>query len=146
MGKKFRHKDKKNILRYCLAAITIILLLCMFFVPDMVSAAECKQKGDTGTIDGTRTSDTYFDWECEEEGNITRIIINIFNWLAIGVGSIAVIMVIVGGIIYMTAHDSQEQAKKGITFIRNAIIALGLYMVMWTLLNWLVPGGIFSAS
>ncbi|GHU07718.1 hypothetical protein FACS189431_2750 [Alphaproteobacteria bacterium] len=68
----------------------------------------------------------------------------VFDWLAIGVSIVVVLMVIVGAIRYMTAGGNQEGAKKGIEIIRNAIIALVLYMVMWALLNFLVPGGVFG--
>ncbi|GHU07579.1 hypothetical protein FACS189431_2370 [Alphaproteobacteria bacterium] len=90
--------------------------------------------------------ETFFEWtNSNGECGIIPVIIQIFNWLAIGVSIIVVLMVIVGAIRYMTAGGNQEGAKKGIAMIRNAIIALVLYMVMWALLNFLVPGGIFSA-
>lgn len=67
-----------------------------------------------------------------------------FNWVAIGVSTIVVIMVVVGAIQYTTAGGSQEQAKKAIDIIRNAILALVLYMLMWAFLNFLIPGGLFG--
>jgi len=87
-----------------------------------------------------------FPWECDKSGSDTLIsnILMVFNWLAVGVGTVVIIMVIIGAIQYMTASGAQERAKKGIETIRNALLALVLYMVMWALLNFLVPGGLFA--
>jgi hypothetical protein len=77
---------------------------------------------------------------------ITKLIVIILNWMLIGVGTVVIIFVVVGGIQYTTAAGNQESAKKGIEKIRNAVIALALYLVMLALLNFLVPGGIFYAT
>jgi heme exporter protein D len=84
---------------------------------------------------------TYFNWSgaCTPQ----ELIITLFNWLAVGVGVIVIVFVVVGAIQYITAAGNQEQAKKAIERIRNAVLALGLYMIMWALLNFLVPGGVF---
>jgi hypothetical protein len=87
-----------------------------------------------------------FDWgygtgQCP---TITQTVTTIFNWAAIGVGVVVVIMVIVGAIQYTTAGGSQERSKKAIEIIRNAILALAFYLLMWAFLNWLVPGGLFT--
>jgi hypothetical protein len=91
--------------------------------------------------------DTFFTWDKNpvDSCDILPVIIQIFNWIAIGVSIIVVIMIIIGAIQYMTAGGSQENAKKGIEMIRNALIALVLYMIMWAFLNFLVPGGLFSS-
>ena len=89
-------------------------------------------------------TDTFFDWGCEGDDAIMDVIMSIFNWLSVGVATVVIIFVVVGAIQYMTAAGSQDKAKKGIETIRNAIMALGLYFIMWTLLNFLVPGGVFQ--
>jgi uncharacterized membrane protein len=94
--------------------------------------------------DGKTTIDTYFTWVSGDDCGILALILVIFNWVAVGVGTIVLLMIIVGAIRYMTARGSADQAKKGLDIIRNALMALGLYIAMWSLLNWLVPGGIFG--
>jgi len=88
-----------------------------------------------------------FGWEhCRGTGSIMCTITVIFNWLAIGVSAVVVIMIVVGAIQYMTGGKGGEdkKAKQGMTTIRNAIIALVLYMIMWAFLNFLLPGGPFG--
>ena len=86
---------------------------------------------------------TYFSW-----GNgcvsIVQAIVVIYNWLSIGVLVAVVIGIIIGGIQYSSAQGSQEQAKNGMKKIGSAVLALGLYFIMWALINFLVPGGILQ--
>ena len=92
---------------------------------------------------------TFFNWGAAT-GNcpsITETVVIIFNWAAVGVAIVVVAMIIVGAIQYITGSKGGEdkKAKAGMGTIRNAIIALVLYMIMWSLLNFLVPGGVFTA-
>jgi hypothetical protein len=89
--------------------------------------------------------ETFFEWGCSSSDNaIIETIISIFNWASIGVGVVVVAFVIVGAIVYTTAAGNQERSKKGMEIIRNAILALILYLAMWAFLNYLVPGGLFK--
>lgn len=101
----------------------------------------------------TKCPDTSFFGQdyCGDDGDIAgdalpRLIIDVLNWALVGVGTIVVIFIVIGGIIYMTAAGSAEQAKKGTTMIRNALLGLVLYLVMISVLNFLIPGGIFSGT
>lgn len=118
-----------------LATLPIIFAVAAVLIaPASVSAADC---------DGTPT---FFEWNCDpaEEDQITPLFLTIFNFLAIGVSVAVVGGIIYGAITYMTAGGSPERAKKGLEIIRNAVIALVLYFAMFALLNFLVPGGLFS--
>jgi len=86
---------------------------------------------------------TYFNWGDGCVG-IPGLIMTIFNWLTIGVAAAIVIGIILGAIQYSTAQGNQENAKKGIQKITSALLALGLYLIMWALLNFLVPGGMLN--
>jgi len=90
--------------------------------------------------------DTFFNWGCDDSGGeqITPLLISILNWLAVGVTLAVVAGIIYGAVLYTTSGGNQEQAHKSIGIIRNAVVALILYFAMWALLNWLVPGGLFS--
>jgi len=91
------------------------------------------------SFDGTPT---FFDWG---SGGIAGLLVTILNWMAIGVAIAVVGGIIYGAVMYMTSGGNQEQAKKSMGIIRNAVIALILYFAMWALLNWLIPGGLFSS-
>ena len=90
---------------------------------------------------------TFFSWadECPAgSNNIIIIVLTLFNWLSVGVLIAVIIGLIIGGIMYSTAQGNAEQAKKGTKQMTSALLALGLYFIMWALLNFLVPGGVFN--
>jgi hypothetical protein len=82
---------------------------------------------------------------CDENNNnpILAYTAAIVNFLAAGVGVVIAIMLTVASIQYITARgkpDLIEAAKKKII---NTLIALGMFIFMYSLLQWLIPGGIF---
>jgi hypothetical protein len=91
-------------------------------------------------------TETMFNFNCSSDNPIMDVIMTIFNWLSVGVVVVVIIFVVVGAIQYMTGSQggSGEKASGGISTIRNAVMALGLYFVMWALVNYLVPGGVFK--
>lgn len=100
---------------------------------------------DVGAANQCGDTETYFNWGCSGTGEqITPLFLTIFNWLAVGVSIAVVAGIIYGAILYTTSGGAQDRAKKGIDTIRNAVIALILYFAMFSLLNFLVPGGLFS--
>lgn len=52
--------------------------------------------------------------------------------------------VIWGGILYSTAQGSPGQIQKAITVITNSILGLIMYILMFAIINFLVPGGLFA--
>lgn len=75
---------------------------------------------------------------------ITRVFVEIFNFIAAGVGILAIAGIIMGGIQYATASGDSSKASQGVNVIVNAVIGLLLFIFMFALINWLVPGGLFS--
>ncbi len=75
---------------------------------------------------------------------IIRTFMEIFEFFAVGVGILVVGGIIFGGIRYATANGNTSQAEQGVSIIVNAIIGLLLFIFMFVLVNWLVPGGIFA--
>lgn len=90
------------------------------------------------------TTPTFFEWGCTGGDTITSVLIQILNWLAVGVTLAVIGGVIYGAIMYTTAGGNPQQTQKAMGIIRNAFIALVMYFAMWALLNWLVPGGVFN--
>lgn len=70
---------------------------------------------------------------------ILKLILNI---LVYGMGAAAVFGVVIAGIQYMTARDNPQQVAKAKTKLIEIIIGLIAWALMYTLLNWLIPGGI----
>lgn len=75
-----------------------------------------------------------------------EIVLVVVNFLSIGVGTIIVGAIVVGGMRYASANGNASQAQQGITIIVNAVIALLLFAFTYALVNYLVPGGVFTTS
>ena len=61
------------------------------------------------------------------------------------VGIAAVGGIVYGSILYTTAGGNADQTKKAIEFIRNVIIGLIAYGLMFAVLNFIIPGGLFAS-
>ncbi len=68
------------------------------------------------------------------------IAINILTGL---VGIAAVGGIVYGAILYTSSGGNADQTKKAIEFIRNVIIGIVAYAVMFSFLNFIIPGGLF---
>lgn len=102
-----------------------------------------KNRSKSGSCAGEKTD--YF--ACSGDGvtaivGIVKIIVLI---VSVGVGIVAVGGLVYGAILYASAQDSQDQISKSIKVIRSVITGLLLYMFMVAIINFLVPGGVFSA-
>ncbi len=94
----------------------------------------------TPTTSGATSSDT-----CQLTPSsciVTEYINPLIKFLSAVVGIAVVISVVIGGIQYSSARDNPQAvgaAKKRIT---NAIFALVVYMFLFALLNFIIPGGL----
>ena len=75
---------------------------------------------------------------------IKCLFVEILAFLSVGVGIAVVGGIAIGGITYATSQGNPAGTQKGIMIITNAIIGLILYLLMFALLQFLVPGGVFS--
>jgi hypothetical protein len=66
------------------------------------------------------------------------------NILTAGVGIVAVAGIIYGSIMYATSGGSPENVKKARTIITNVVIGIIAYAFMFTILNFITPGGLFN--
>lgn len=78
------------------------------------------------------------------DNGIWGILLIALNILTASVGIAAVGGIVYGAILYTTAADSTEQTKKAIEIIRNVVIGLVAYGLMFIGLNFIIPGGIFG--
>ncbi len=97
---------------------------------------------------------TFFDFGCtaaasdkNKSGNanpISRILFTVISWLTGLVTVAAIGGVIYGGILYASAGDNAGQTQKGIMFVFNAVLGLMLWIGAYAIINFLVPGGLFT--
>ncbi|NLA43322.1 hypothetical protein GX865_04200 [Candidatus Saccharibacteria bacterium] len=59
------------------------------------------------------------------------------------VGVVSVGAIVYAGIIYASANDDQSQLAKSKTVIKNTFIGLIVFAVMYSMLQFIIPGGIF---
>ncbi len=95
---------------------------------------------------------THTSGDCDE-GSIENInkdnctvisyIVIITNALSALVGVVIVTMIIIGGIQYSTAGPDPSKVQAARTKITNALLALVLFVFGFSILQWLIPGGIF---
>ncbi len=80
---------------------------------------------------------------CIKKNPLINTFNSIINFFAIGVGVIVIIMVIIGGIQYTTAGSNPQAVSSAKKKIMNAIISLVAFLLLYSFMQWLVPGGVF---
>lgn len=75
---------------------------------------------------------------------IAEILNLILNVLTAGVGIAATISIAVAGFMYSTAGSNSTQVSKAKTMILNTVVGIIAYLLVWALLQWLVPGGVLN--
>lgn len=99
-------------------------------------------------VDSPTTSkvDTKLDLGCNgaNANPIIDLTFALIRLLSAGVGIFAIISVIYAGIRYTTAGGNPEQVSEAKNRIQNTIIGLILYIFIFALVQYLVPGGIFN--
>lgn len=72
-----------------------------------------------------------------------KILTGVLNIMIAGVGILAVGGIVYGAILYASAQDNQSQVQKAIEIFRNVTIGLVSFALMYSLLQFLIPGGVF---
>jgi hypothetical protein len=132
---------KQTIRNLVLGGLLLIPVVTVALAPSStVSAA-----GKCGGVDTAIIS-------CEQEGGegpventgLWGLLILAVNILTAGVGVLALVGFVYGAILYTSAGGSPEQIKKARTVFTNVVIGVVAFGGMFTLLNFIVPGGVFN--
>lgn len=75
------------------------------------------------------------------EDGVTMILNIVKDIFSVLVAIAAVGGIIYGSILYTTAGGSSENTKKGMTIIKDTIIGVIVYVLMYVLLDFVLPGG-----
>lgn len=67
----------------------------------------------------------------------------VIELLSAGVGLVITLMIAVSGVQYITARDDPKKIEAAKHKIWNAVLALILFILMYALINFIVPGGVF---
>jgi len=97
---------------------------------------------DTAIITCTDTVDVRQDGV--ENTAVWGLLLLAINILSAGVGVVAIGGVVYGSILYTSAGGNPEQVKKAMGIITNVVIGVVAYALMFSVLNFLIPGGLFN--
>jgi hypothetical protein len=77
------------------------------------------------------------------EQNIIYIYLKaIINFLAIGVGLAVAVSIAIGGFGYITSEGNPQKLSAAKNRLFHAVVALFLFILMYALLAYLIPGGL----
>jgi len=110
--------------------------------------AECDSKVGPDCCAGVSTAIVHCDQTGQgtsaKDSGLWGILLIVLNILTGGIGIAAVGGIIYGAILYTSAGDRADQVKKAVSIITNVVIGVIAYGLMYVLLNFLIPGGVFS--
>ena len=103
---------------------------------------------DTGTCGEAKTA-IISCTATNDNGNakdnaIWKVLVIALNIMMAGVGILAVAGIVYGSVLYASAADNASQVQKAKGIILNVILGLVAFGLMYTLLNFLIPGGVFE--
>jgi hypothetical protein len=120
---------------------------CTFFAPQLNDVVNTEGKYQCGK--GNKTIRVGFNFGCrgaDSPTNINPIVdlaLAIFRFLTAGVGIVVIASVVVAGIQYTMSRGNPQSITAAISRVTNAVIALLLYIFMFAIANFIVPGGMF---
>ena len=121
-------RTKKTLIALTTIMFFVFLLSVTFDKP--VFAAECAGV-DTSLIECQSTAGG---------GAIREVLMIVVNTLTIGIGILAVIGITIVGTQYLTAGGNEQQVIKAKKRMLEIVVGIGVYIAMWGLMQWLLPG------
>lgn len=82
--------------------------------------------------------------KCLQNNPIIKDLNDIITFLSAVVGIVIIGAMIYGGIRYSMAGDSPQETGAAKQQITNALIALVAFICIFSILQWLIPGGLFG--
>ena len=151
----------KKIFTSSLVICLAIIGATLFVVPPVAYAEKnCPVKDAKGVVIRTapyccgtdskgQPLETSIDFDCDKgagggANTVTSLLLTIINFLAVGVGIAVVGGIVFGALRYTSADGNAAQAQQGITFIVNSVLGLILFIFMYAIINYLVPGGLLT--
>ena len=80
-----------------------------------------------------------------ENSGIWGLLMLVLNILTTGIGIVATAAIAYAGFKYTTAQNNENQIKEAKDMIRNTIVGIVVYGLMYVGLQFLIPGGVFTS-
>lgn len=108
---------------------------------------ELYKQPESPGYDGSLNTTFFGNMKEDDKGCGTYMVINfIIEILTYGIGIAAAIGLSVSGIKYLTAKGNEAQTTKSKRRIYEIFIGLLAYSILWAILNFALPGGVFNNS
>ena len=104
---------------------TGLLTIAVLALP-LIASAQVTVKTETGVTFGLGTAD------------LESTVVNIVQWILGFLGLIAVIFILYGGFIWMTAGGNEEKVSKAKKIISAAVIGLIVVLLAWAIVIFVV--------
>ncbi len=119
----------KNIIQKTFVALMLVLGFAVLATPVTVSAVDTTQveNGINAVGGGGTTGD-----------DLPKLIQNIINILLFIAGAVAVVMIILGGIRYITSNGDQAQVKAAKDTILYSVVGLVVAILAFSIVNFVV--------
>ncbi len=115
-------------------------------VPDATGACPANVIGGVGCVKialpFTNGGSRCVDNSSGTGGAVINYLRQVLAVMSGAIGLVIVLMLVIGGVQYITSIADPARVKAAKNRIQNAIIALVLYLCMFAILSFLVPGGI----
>jgi len=140
-------------IKQTILALALVIGISGFFISPLVSAAgTCNGvalEAGQSCCGGVVTSIIHCDQPGGETDDITQsgiwgILLLAINILTAGIGVAAVGGIVYGSILYTSAGGDAAGVKKAKEIIVNVVIGLVAYVLMYSFLNYIIPGGLFT--
>ena len=129
---------KRSKLLTLFASVAVIASISALFAFTSVNAAECGGV-ETAIIDCSSAKDT-------TGSAVVALLVVAIQILTALIGVVAVGAFIYAGILYASASGNSSQVAKSKEIMLNTVIGLVLFAAMGLLLNYLIPGGLFTGN
>lgn len=120
-------------------AILTAVAVVSLFVATPALAQSCGQQTNGDAIETAVL-------ECDGDGEeaLWGLLRQIIRIMTGGIGILAVGAVVTGGILYAMSGSSPERIKQAKTIWLNTVIGLAIFAFFASVINFVIPGGIFG--
>lgn len=117
--------------------VALVMGGMMMCAPVMATECDCPDGSK-----GVKTAILSGGCSCDpgDGSEIMRILNLVASIMTIGVGILGVLGITIVGIQYLTAGGSEEKTRKAKQRLFEIVIGLVVYVVIYALLSWLIPG------
>lgn len=129
----------KQKISFFIAAAVMIGGIVFTIAPEVTAQGADEKCPETSIIEVDCNSG-----DSTQDSGVWQLLVMALNILTAGVGIAAVGGIVWGSVIYASAQGNADQVKKAKEIIKNVVIGIVSYAGMYLIINFLIPGGLFT--